>query len=129
MLAASSELFTNRNVEFSGWGINEEGIVPSTNLHYIQSRVISNFNCFLRFPLLIKGSNICTTVDQGTACNGDEGGGLILRTSVGNEQETWLIGIFSFQYLFGCDQGFPSVFTRVASYRNWISQNVNDTFT
>lgn len=82
--------------------------------------MITNISCLLRFPLYISSSNVCTDVEVGTPCDGDEGSALTFNDS--DEVKTQ-IAIFSYQYSRGCDRGWPAVFTRVTSYLDWIEKN------
>jgi len=48
---------------------------------------------------------------------GDSGGPLVFREKDGNYTE---VGIVSFGHRYGCEAGYPAVFTRVTSYLEWI---------
>jgi secreted trypsin-like serine protease len=75
----------------------------------------------------------CFCVFQGTsACIGDSGGGFVI-----NKQKTWFIrGIVSLglvkriksewgeEVITTCNESYPSLYTDLASYIEWIAQNV-----
>ncbi|KAJ8976388.1 hypothetical protein NQ317_003343 [Molorchus minor] len=81
--------------------------------------VIKNDLC-KAFYQIVEDSNICTGGDEGiTSCSGDSGGPLV----VGNE----VIGIVSFGVK-DCVQGFPSGYTRIDSYFDWIEEHTGQLF-
>jgi secreted trypsin-like serine protease len=51
---------------------------------------------------------------------GDSGGPLVYQEDDGNYI---LVGIVSFGAAAGCELGYPTVFTRVSSFLNWITSN------
>lgn len=51
---------------------------------------------------------------------GDSGGPLVCKNAAGNKVQ---VGIVSFGLSFGCELGFPGVFTRVTEYLDWIEKN------
>lgn len=115
-------LTKSKNYANFRWGstgeVNE--VIPAHKLRAIRAEVISNVACLLRFPVYISSSNLCTNVEVGTPCNGDEGSAL---SNVESDQEKTQIGIFSYQFSLGCDRGWPAVFTRVTFYLDWIEKN------
>lgn len=75
----------------------------------------------LPFAARVTAANICAGRPAGAvdSCQGDSGGPLIGRTGTSRIQ----IGIVSFGY--GCARaGFPGVYTRVSSHRQWLVANV-----
>ncbi|XP_017072055.2 brachyurin [Drosophila eugracilis] len=105
----------------SGWGrMNDESTAISDTLRYVARFVESNEDCIYCYTN-IKYSNICmdTTGGQST-CTGDSGGPLIYNDPTQNTDV--LIGITSYGKKSGCTKGFPSVFTRVTSYLDWIGE-------
>jgi secreted trypsin-like serine protease len=82
-------------------------------------------------PLPIRDHMICTYEDSdawaanvhGEPCQGDSGGPLSCQAE--GSDTTWNVeGIVSFGA--GCGQGAPAVFTRVASFIDWIETNTKD---
>ena len=67
---------------------------------------------------------LCTTVEGGGKgpCQGDSGGPLI-------DQNNVQVGIVSFGSLTCADEDFPSVYTRVSAFQDWINEILcNDVF-
>nr|UXX33475.1 serine protease-like protein [Holotrichia oblita] len=99
----------------SGWGLtggNSTDISPV--LKQLFAKVMKNSNCNVRYLGGIKSSHICTTgKGRVGASSGDSGGPLVY----GNMQ----IGIASF--VLRWEIGWPTVFTRVTSYLDWIASN------
>ncbi|KAJ8916286.1 hypothetical protein NQ315_016427 [Exocentrus adspersus] len=103
------------NALVSGWGLLDgEGADISPALQEVNITVISNQQCKQVYDIVID-SQICT---QGTAgegaCQGDSGGPLV----VGNTQ----VGIVSYG-AGGCPPGYPSAYTRITSYLDWLEEN------
>ncbi|XP_017111706.2 brachyurin [Drosophila elegans] len=105
----------------SGWGrINDESAALSNTLRYVVRFVESNEDCRFSYSN-IQQSNICMDTTSGkSTCHGDSGGPLVfedptLHTDV-------LIGITSYGKKSGCTKGYPSVFTRVTAYLDWIGE-------
>ncbi|KAJ8982907.1 hypothetical protein NQ317_004561 [Molorchus minor] len=62
---------------------------------------------------------MCTSgVSQLNICLGDSGSPLMV--------DGVQVGIASFGSDFGCESGFPGVYTRVTSYIDWILENMNN---
>ncbi|XP_017785213.1 PREDICTED: serine protease 53-like [Nicrophorus vespilloides] len=83
----------------------------------VESQVLSNRQCKVEYRLHsdIRKTQICLLGNKGKkllgGCDNDSGGPLIVDNK--------LVGIFSFTTK-RCEMGFPSVFTRVGHYLNWI---------
>uniref|UniRef100_A0A1B0GJ76 Peptidase S1 domain-containing protein n=1 Tax=Lutzomyia longipalpis TaxID=7200 RepID=A0A1B0GJ76_LUTLO len=99
----------------SGWGQTAHpGSLPNA-LQWAQLTVLTNANCRSRHTAgnaqLVFDHKICTftRVGQGI-CMGDSGGPLVIGSNV--------IGIPS--WVIPCARGFPDVYDRVSSHRNWI---------
>ncbi|KAJ8916283.1 hypothetical protein NQ315_016424 [Exocentrus adspersus] len=103
------------SVRISGWGhLHDKNDDTSQTLQEANTTVISNQQCKQAFSIVID-SEICTlgSSGQGT-CHGDSGGPLI----VDNIQ----IGIASYT-TDGCLSGYPSAYTRISSYLDWLEEN------
>ncbi|KAJ8931008.1 hypothetical protein NQ314_016129 [Rhamnusium bicolor] len=108
--------YEGRNARVSGWGLTIGGGTTSQVLMEVNSTVISNDLCNSYYGI-VEESQICLSGVGGVGpCNGDSGGPLVL----GNEQ----IGITSYGVL-GCPPDYPSGFTRIASYLDWIEQHTD----
>nr|ABZ04021.1 serine protease 13 [Costelytra zealandica] len=113
--------FSGTSARISGWGLDSDSSTAiSPVLRQVFADVISNFLCNIQFLGIIQNTHICTSGTGGRgACSGDSGGPLV----VGNRQ----IGIVSFGLALGCEIGWPSAFTRVTSYLDWIAANTDVT--
>ncbi|GJQ66610.1 hypothetical protein Trydic_g4582 [Trypoxylus dichotomus] len=115
----ASNSFAGRQGRVSGWGMDSdfaESISPV--LRQVVVGIIGNFICNIQYLGSIRRTNICTSGLGGRgSCSGDSGGPLIAN----NTQ----VGIVSFGIGLGCQFGWPSAFTRVTSYLNWIERNTN----
>lgn len=124
----SSELFVGESARSLGWGrVNITGPTSSVLMQAFNP-VITNAACS---PLFATGIVIDTTLCVSTttpggqgACQADEGGVLdVQRPPAGPIQ----IGITSFFSHAGCVAGLPIGFTRITSFRGWITQNQTPT--
>ncbi len=107
-----------------GWG-NTDPILSDfpTQLMMVGVPIISNALCSNSYSNIIP-SMLCAGLPQGgkDSCQGDSGGPLIMQNEYTNQQYV-LAGIVSFGT--GCAQpGFPGVYTRVASFSAWVSNNI-----
>lgn len=91
----------------------------SSSLQWINSTTISNEKCTKWFSP-IAASNICTIgkLKYG-ACHGDSGTALIRDANSSQIQ----IGVLSWGARKRCELGYPSVFTRISDYIDWIKQH------
>ncbi|XP_037723159.1 brachyurin [Drosophila subpulchrella] len=105
----------------SGWGrLNDESATISDTLRYVARFVESNEDCCYSYDH-IKSTNICMDTTGGkSTCTGDSGGPLVYKDPLQNTDV--LIGITSYGKKSGCTKGYPSVFTRVTAYLDWIGE-------
>lgn len=101
----------------SGWGVTEEGTSPET-LRYIEKPIMKLSSCSLWYlGSLTASQQICITVtEKQSTCNGDSGGPLVVL----EEGKPVVIGATSFGIVFGCQSGWPGVFTRITGYLEWL---------
>ncbi|XP_046994354.1 trypsin Blo t 3-like [Schistocerca americana] len=104
-----------------GWGlVQETDTQPSERLQKAELRIVNQLECQCAYKSVgeqVHDTNLCAGVLQGGigACQGDSGGPLFV--------DGVLVGLTSFSL--GCARpNFPAVFTRVASYIDWINQHV-----
>lgn len=105
----------------SGWGKTKDSDPNdyiSGTLKYVETKVISNTECAKKLP--IKDYHICTAAaDENNKhkgiCRGDGGGALV----AGDKQ----IGVASFSYKSCEDISYPSGYTRVSEYADWLKKN------
>ncbi|KAM3958390.1 chymotrypsin-1 [Aphomia sociella] len=115
--------FSGSSAIVSGYGKTSDAqnsFPPTTSLHQVSVTVITNAVCQNSFQITLHGSHLCTSGDKGVgSCEGDSGGPL---TVVWQNTRT-LVGIVSFGLGDRCQSGFPSVYTRVTAFLNWIQAN------
>ncbi|XP_026326869.1 trypsin-2-like [Hyposmocoma kahamanoa] len=102
----------------SGWGTTSENGETSNNLMAVTVPTVSNEDCNKSYRGGITARMFCAGVPEGgkDSCQGDSGGPAV------QESEDKQLGIVSFGI--GCARaGYPGVYTRVASVRNWIRLN------
>lgn len=113
----ASELYENQPCKVSGWGLTDGfGNSVSPVLNYAESTILSNKQCRQYFNILVDSEICMSGDDEKSACNGDSGGPLTV--------EGVQVGIVSYGIMW-CLPGYPSAFTRVTSYLDWIQNNTN----
>ncbi|KAH8380736.1 hypothetical protein KR200_004096 [Drosophila serrata] len=106
----------------SGWGsIRANGTdIYDYKLRYSHMQILSHAECMEQLPEKFPFSSIiCLAPSQNAPCRGDSGGPL----TVSHEGDIVLLGITSYGITEDCTDEFPEVYTRVASYLNWIHDN------
>lgn len=110
------------SVIVSGWGVTRDNSGSLSNiLRYVQVPLVNTTRCQDTYGSRVTSDHVCAGYQSGgkDSCQGDSGGPLV--RVVDNKYE--LVGIVSFGY--GCGQpGAPGVYTRVASYIDWIKANL-----
>uniref|UniRef100_A0A182PNG1 Peptidase S1 domain-containing protein n=1 Tax=Anopheles epiroticus TaxID=199890 RepID=A0A182PNG1_9DIPT len=123
----------------AGWGATQNHI-QSPSLMYATVRTVAQQDCRDDYALLLKASpnkklsegiideiycakgsladNVTEYID---ACEGDSGGPLQAKQN----NNLFLIGVISTGI--GCGSPLPGLYTRVASYFNWIKETVDST--
>ena len=106
----------------TGWGKTAavEGHAPSAVLMKVDMRVMDNELCKAQPNYgkdRIDDSVICAASPRRSTCQGDSGGPVILATGAPT-----VVGIISWGKERCNGDGQPSVFTRVASYSDWIEK-------
>ena len=106
----------NPNCWITGWGGTYGGGPMPNILQEANVDVHTTSYCRSIYGSGIGDNHVCTNKQHKSgACNGDSGGPLSCNVS-----GTWkLVGVTSFGVA-GCSPSFPSVYTNVAYYRNWI---------
>lgn len=109
----------------TGWGrLTATSALPE-NLQQAQIDVLTTEECQTLWSAnQITDNQICV-FDKETkargACNGDSGGPLVCQPTLTARWE--LAGVTSWGRT-GCSTAYPSVYTRVSAYREWILQQV-----
>jgi Trypsin len=106
----------------TGWGKTEavEGHAPSAVLMKVDLRVMETARCQQLpgyGPQKIHVNVICAAHPQRSTCQGDSGGAIILTNGAPT-----IVGVVSWGKKRCSGDGQPGAYTRVASYRDWISQ-------
>ena len=109
--------FEGADARISGWGLTDgQNHDLSEVLNYVDVTVINNRQCEKVFGILLP-SVICTSGARNTgSCNGDSGGPLVLNGVQ--------IGVVSFGIL-DCIRGYPSGFSRLTRFLDWIETNTD----
>lgn len=123
LMAASTNLESSTSkATVAGWGVTADGN-PTDTLQQAELPVVSGTTCqaaYANIGLHISANTICAGYTEGgiDACTGDSGGPLIVWDT---QTKSWVqIGIVSWGK--GCaQQGLFGVYTRVASFSNWIA--------
>lgn len=113
--------YVDENAVLAGWGNVKGGGATSNVLQQANLPVISNEECSKGHALPIPEFLICTGSKAGDkgACNGDSGGPLMLL----DKNNRWkVIGLVSWGRR-GCNPEFPTVYTRVSYYLEWIDKH------
>ncbi|XP_072558367.1 tryptase beta-2-like [Paramormyrops kingsleyae] len=108
----------------AGWGqITENDPLPvPRTLQEVAVPIVPNDACKKSYPHL-KPEMICAGKSGKDSCQGDTGGPLMCISKDGSDEIWKLAGIVS--YGRGCGRAaFPGVYTRVSSYRDFISNNI-----
>ncbi|XP_060064685.1 elastase-1-like [Ylistrum balloti] len=112
----------NNDCWLTGWGKTSASSSVAPKLMEVNIDVISNTQCSLRWFLVsgasIFNTHICLFETNKASCNGDSGGPLVCRVN----GQFILAGVTSWGSS-SCS-GYPSVYTRVSEYRNWINNNM-----
>lgn len=113
LASSETDAASGEEVVISGFGATLFG--SSDVLLRADTRVLDTLTCSRFFSSLVDGSQICILDDVGTAqnaCSGDSGGPMFRRDAT-------QVGITSFGRS-NCPTDAPSVYTRVAAFRDWI---------
>ncbi|XP_047992067.1 collagenase-like [Leguminivora glycinivorella] len=121
-LYSGDDLFVGSWAQTAGFGRKGETTPITTDqfLSHTSLQVITNEQCRTAYPTAhasIKNFTLCVaTGPAGATCFGDSGGPLVLNNQ--------LIGITSFAYAGGCEQGYPAGFSRVSYFVPWFAERM-----
>ncbi|XP_022176326.1 venom protease-like isoform X2 [Myzus persicae] len=122
----------SKNIPFVvGWGsINaspQTNEKTSTSLMEVQIPISNITQCkqaYSNYKSVIDDKVICAGYPEGgkDSCRGDSGGPLMWS----KRNQFYLIGVVSYGFAECGDPGHPGVYTRVASYMDWILDRINN---
>lgn len=114
----------SKRVVVSGWGLQHDGAAAAETLQYAPLKTVTNEVCADVYTNeVVKETVVCTKGTHGeSACNGDSGGPLVLA----NTHE--LVGLVSFGHAQGCEKGYPTGYTRVNYYLDWLEKETGKQF-
>ncbi|XP_056006577.1 fibrinolytic enzyme, isozyme C-like isoform X2 [Ostrea edulis] len=120
----SNEDFTNNpDCYITGWGRTSGGGPTSDVLMEAQMTNIANTECQSRWSYVngaaIYDTHICPFEPSKSACNGDSGGPYVCSKN----GAYMLAGVTSWG-ISTCDGTFPSVYTRVSKYLDWMANYI-----
>ncbi|XP_031354816.1 phenoloxidase-activating factor 1-like [Photinus pyralis] len=119
-LSKNAPLADGAQVASSGWGVLGYGEVQTEVKKKILSTLVSNEICkklYTNSTKPVTSNHLCATEGDTHACLGDSGAPLMYRRDNRWEQ----IGVLSFGLW--CGSEYPTVYTNVAKYLDWIKQN------
>jgi secreted trypsin-like serine protease len=113
-LASSSDgTFAGQSCVITGWGLDETDTLPRT-LQMASMTVMTNSACAgVWGTVSINDGHICITDSDSSSCNGDSGGPLVCSGKLAGAT-SWGAS--------GCSPSYPSVYTRISYFRDWILQ-------
>uniref|UniRef100_A0A2S2N8A3 Proclotting enzyme n=1 Tax=Schizaphis graminum TaxID=13262 RepID=A0A2S2N8A3_SCHGA len=115
----------------AGWGSTnaspQNNEMNSTSLMEVQIPISNLTACkqaYASYKTVIDDKVICAGYPEGgkDSCRGDSGGPLMWS----KRKQFYLIGIVSYGFKECGHPGYPGVYTKVASYMDWILKNINN---
>lgn len=122
------------SVYVAGWGEYDDSGNLATDLHLAEVNPVNNTYCAEQWKeqysnLVFGDGRMCAGGTEGRICYGDSGGPLIVAHSPrghyanGNPAKDVIVGISSFGE---CDGRYPSVFTHVGYFIDWIENIIQE---
>ncbi|ESO84179.1 hypothetical protein LOTGIDRAFT_108162, partial [Lottia gigantea] len=120
----TNDFIVNNGCYITGWGDTEGSGQHSNALQVGSTNVVSNPDCISAHGLTgtfgIRETNICFGLSLSTSCNGDSGGPAVCNVT----DTMYVVGIDSWRRT-GCPTDYPSIYTRVSKYIDWILNTIN----
>lgn len=120
-IADGTENLSEKDCTITGWGATRQGYNPGPTSNFLQEAPVEFWTDYACDRMSETGrpapDHICVGVHGDTSsCNGDSGGPLQCKNG-----DSWvLVGASSYGYM-GCNPFWPSVYTRVSYFKDWIS--------
>ncbi|XP_064542286.1 serine protease grass-like [Drosophila montana] len=108
--------------QVTGWGETENKSV-SDNIMESKIPRIPREGCTRYFTKVITESQLCAGNLGNNSCNGDSSGPLLYLSEYNEKQSFVQFGIVSYGSP-SCGNGYPAVYTNVASYMRWIADKI-----
>jgi len=116
---AGADFQGNSDCWITGWGKLSFMQGPPNILQEANIDVYSQDTCRQSYGDVIKGNHICIGKKyKSGSCSGDSGGPLVCKQG----DSYTLAGVTSFG-LITCSTSYPSVYSRISYFRDWIQQN------
>ncbi|KAK3881875.1 hypothetical protein Pcinc_013716 [Petrolisthes cinctipes] len=118
--ANDDKTYEKRYGTASGWGVIKEN---GSQAEVLQETIlmILDSNC-IGFSTQVTENQLCILPAFGDTCQGDSGGPLVVFEG----SHYTLVGITSFTFGTCYDINYPTVFTRVSKFLQWIKDNTQD---
>merc|ERR1712033_77627 len=114
-----ADFLDNENCWITGWGKLNFITGPPNILQEAAVDVFTPSTCKDSYGSAIRDSHICVGKKyKSGACSGDSGGPLVCKKG----DSYPLAGVTSFGMI-TCSTQYPSVYTRISYYRDWIAEN------
>jgi len=111
-----------RNCMLTGWGLTKDKSRDSSRLQQVGGPIVDQASCKKTWKNFLRESNLCFGNGLRGGCMGDSGGPLVCR-----EGRRWFqLGVVSWGSSTCKKVGYPSVFTQVSKYVNWIKSVIHD---
>ncbi|XP_073692118.1 tryptase-like [Garra rufa] len=122
-LAAAGSVFAAGTESWvTGWGLLQPEGPPSNILQEVMIPIVSNSECAKVYEGVtsITSNMICAGQEGKSICPGDSGGPMVSRKG-----SLWIqSGIMTFSRNLCNDLKYPSGFTRVSQYQDWIKSHI-----
>ncbi|XP_041969725.1 CLIP domain-containing serine protease 2-like [Aricia agestis] len=120
--------FDKYRIEVAGWGKTETRSSSDVKLKVLLP-MVDNRSCqdiYQKAGRVINNNQLCAGGLEGQdSCRGDSGGPLMGQGSDTRQSEAWVVfGVVSYGPSPCGTKGWPGVYTRVASYLDWIKSTI-----
>lgn len=122
----NSYLTSGTNSTVFGWGKTDPDSVSGvTVLRNVEVPIVARSTCNIAYGNILSDKQICAGSAGKDSCQGDSGGPLVVFRNVSAKAQPLQVGLVSFGA--GCgNAGFPGVYTKVYSYKDYIWAKITD---